>query len=149
MSKATKRKHVQKEMLTAEWNGPVEDQRIVRIVAGRGNNLHEVFSVEDNETFLVSMPAKFRRNVWVKRNDYVVIEPIAEGDKVRGEIVHVLTKDDMKLMKQKGWGGGKKEENDDIAPNTNRPIVTTISDLSCTDTDTDHDDPSEDTDFSS
>ncbi|CAH1710242.1 probable RNA-binding protein EIF1AD [Aphis gossypii] len=147
MSRATKRKHVQKEMLTADWNGPVDDQRIVRIIAGRGNNLHEVFSVEDNETFLVSMPAKFRRNVWVKRNDYVVIEPIAEGDKVRGEIVHVLTKEDMKLMKQKGWG--KEDNNSDIEPNTNRPIVTTISDLSSTDTDTDHDDPSEDTDYSS
>lgn len=147
MSKATKRKHVQKEMLTADWNGPIDDQRIVRIVVGRGNNIHEVFSIEDNETFLVSMPAKFRRNVWVKRNDYVVIEPIAEGDKVRGEIVRVLTKKDMKVMKQKGWGN--KEENDEIAPNTNRPVVTTISDLSCTDTDTDHDDPSEDTDYSS
>lgn len=147
MSKATKRKHVQKEMLTSDWNGPTDNQSIVRIVASRGNNLHEVFSVENNETFLVSMPAKFRRNVWVKRNDYVVIEQIAEGDKVRGEIVRVLTKEDMKLMKQKGWD--KKEDNNEVKPNTNRPIVTTISDLSCTDTDTDHDDPSEDTDFSS
>ncbi|VVC33765.1 Translation initiation factor 1A (eIF-1A),Nucleic acid-binding, OB-fold,RNA-binding domain, S1 [Cinara cedri] len=144
MSKATKRKHVQKEMLDTEWNGPTDKQRIVRIVAGRGNNLHEVFSVEDNETFLVSMPVKFRRNVWVKRNDYVVVEPITEGDRVRGEIVRVLNKEDLKLMKQKGWAG-KKEENE-ILPNTNRPVVTTISDLSGTDTDTDHDDPSEDTD---
>lgn len=146
MSKATKRKHVQKEMLTTEWDGPIDNQRIVRIIAGRGNNLHEVISLEDNTTFLVSMPVKFRRNVWVKRNDYVIIEPIVEGDKVQGEIVRVLTKEDMKLIKHKGWD---KEENYDITPNTNRPIVTTISDLSCTDTDTDHDDPSEDTDYSS
>ncbi|XP_050434693.1 probable RNA-binding protein EIF1AD [Adelges cooleyi] len=147
MSKATKRKHVQKEMLNSDWLGPTGDQRLVRIVAGRGNNLHEVCSVDDNETFLVSMPAKFRRNVWVKRDDYVVIEPILEGDKVRGEIVRVLTREDVKMLKQKGWG--KKDYDDEIAPNTNRPIVTTISDLSGTDTDTDHDDPSEDTDYSS
>lgn len=147
MSKATKRKHVQKEMLNSDWVGPTGDQRLVRIIAGRGNNLHEVCSVDDNEIFLVSMPAKFRRNVWVKRDDYVVIEPIPEGDKVRGEIVRVLTKEDVKMFKQKGWG--KKNEDDEITPNTNRPIVTTISDLSSTDTDTDHDDPSEDTDYSS
>ncbi|XP_050544290.1 probable RNA-binding protein EIF1AD [Daktulosphaira vitifoliae] len=147
MSKATKRKHVQKEMLNSNWAGPTGDQRLVRIIAGRGNNLHEVCSIDDNEIFLVSMPAKFRRNVWVKRDDYVVIEPISEGDKVRGEIVRVLTKEDVKIFKQKGWG--KKNDDDEITPNTNRPIVTTISDLSSTDTDTDHDDPSEDTDYSS
>ena len=28
--------------------------------------------------------------MWIKRGDYVVCEPIAEGDKVRAEIVHVV-----------------------------------------------------------
>ncbi len=45
---------------------------------------------------LVSMPNKFRKNVWVKRGDFVIIEPIDEGSKVRGEIANVLYKEQVK-----------------------------------------------------
>ena len=38
----------------------------VQVTGGRGNNLHEVVDAE-NKTFLVSMPNKFRKNIWVKR----------------------------------------------------------------------------------
>lgn len=40
MSKATKRKHVVKEV--EDFCVPTESQSIVRIVESRGNNLHEV-----------------------------------------------------------------------------------------------------------
>ncbi len=38
---------------------PSNEERIVKVVAGKGNNLHQV---EDNDgnSFLVSMPTKFR-----------------------------------------------------------------------------------------
>ena len=39
---------------------------IPKVVCGRGNNLHEVESTTGVK-FLVSMPTKFRRNVWIKR----------------------------------------------------------------------------------
>ena len=39
---------------------------LIQVVGGRGNNLHEVES-EDGQSYLVSMPTKFRRNVWIKR----------------------------------------------------------------------------------
>lgn len=38
----------------------------LQVTAGRGNNLHEVETAQ-NEKFLVSMPTRFRKNVWIKR----------------------------------------------------------------------------------
>lgn len=89
MSKATKRKHVTKEI--EDLTVPTETQLIVRIIQSRGNNLHEVVDPTGSQ-YLVSMPMKFRRNIWVKRGDFVVVEPIAEGDKVKAEIVKILTR---------------------------------------------------------
>ncbi|XP_013407844.1 probable RNA-binding protein EIF1AD [Lingula anatina] len=97
MSKATKRKHVTKEVLE-EYVLPQKDQQIVKVVAGRGNNLHEV-ETPHGEQFLVSMPTKFRKNVWIKRGDFVLIEPIEEGDKVKAEIQAILFKDQIKYIK--------------------------------------------------
>jgi probable RNA-binding protein EIF1AD len=65
MSKATKRKHVTKELLD-NYDLPTENQTIVKVLGGRGNNLHEV-ETPDGDTFLASMPVKFRKNVWMKR----------------------------------------------------------------------------------
>merc|ERR1719410_1481531 len=79
MSKTTKRKIVTREVET-EFTLPTEDQQIVKVVAGRGNNLHEVTD-PSGQSFLVSMPTKFRKNVWIKRGDFVVVTPIEEGDK--------------------------------------------------------------------
>ena len=164
MSQSTKRKYVTKEVLD-ELRLPTSNERIVRVVAGRGNNLHEVFdpkplAEEGNETselpsdtcgskYLVSMPTKFRKNVWIKRGDFVVVEPIEEGDKVKAEIVQILYKDQIKYIKGEGqWptafgegnthtednikgkstGESQSEEEDidddsDLFQNTNRPKV--------------------------
>lgn len=104
MSKVTKRKHVMKEMLSDDFEPPAENQQIVRIVGTRGNNLHEVESatIDDNEKFLVSMPTKFRKNVWVKRGNFVIVEPIDEGDKVKAEIVRILTPQHIKEFTRDG-----------------------------------------------
>jgi probable RNA-binding protein EIF1AD len=54
--------------------------------------LHEVFDpkeAEGSSNYLVSMPTKFRKNVWIKRGDFVLVSPIEEGDKVKAEIVQV------------------------------------------------------------
>ncbi|XP_063428926.1 probable RNA-binding protein EIF1AD [Mytilus trossulus] len=100
MSKATKRKHVTKEVLD-EYVLPEENQQIVKVVAGKGNNLHEILTA-DNRTFLVSMPTRFRKNVWIKRGDFVFIEPIEEGDRVKAEISRILYKDQIKYIKEEG-----------------------------------------------
>lgn len=89
MSKATKRKHVTKEI--EDLTIPTESQSIVRIIESRGNNLHEVVDATGTQ-YLVSMPMKFRRNIWVKRGNFVLVEPIPEGNKVKAEIVKILTR---------------------------------------------------------
>merc|ERR1739846_271803 len=99
MSQSTKRKHVTKELLDDNFELPKENQKIVRIVAGRGNNLHQVIEADEKTTYLVSMPNKFRKNVWVKRGNYCIVEPIEEGDKVKAEIVRILYKDQIRTIK--------------------------------------------------
>ena len=85
-----------------------------QVVAGRGNNLHEVVN-EKEETFLVSMPTKFRKNVWIKRGDFVLVSPIEEGDKVKAEIISILYKDQIKHIKnEKLWPEGFKKQEDQI-----------------------------------
>ena len=45
------------------------------------------------------MPHKFRKHVWIKRGNYVVTEPIPEGNKVRAEIVRILMKDHIRHIR--------------------------------------------------
>lgn len=128
MSRVNKRKHVQREVEADTFDVPKENQQIVRIVASKGNNLHEVEPVE-GENYLVSMPTKFRRNVWIKRGDFVLVEPIEEGDKVKAEIVRILSPEHVKVFTQEGvWPKKftkKRELEDDVDEdglfvNTNR-----------------------------
>ncbi|CAI8032208.1 Probable RNA-binding protein EIF1AD [Geodia barretti] len=65
MSKATKRKHVTRQVVE-EFVEPQGSQKIVKVLCGRGNNLHQVEEAEGQQ-FLASMPTKFRKNVWIKR----------------------------------------------------------------------------------
>ncbi|KAK6625952.1 hypothetical protein RUM43_006251 [Polyplax serrata] len=99
MSKATKRKHVHLEALKGYLELPGENQQIVKVLESRGNNLHEVQS-SDLTTFLVSMPNKFRKNIWIKKGDYILVEPIDEGEKVKAEMVKVLRPDYIKFLKK-------------------------------------------------
>ena len=74
---------------------------ILKVLGGRGNNLHEVEDA-NGQTFLVSMPTKFRKNVWIKRGDFVLTEPILEGDKVKAEISCILYANQIKYIKAQG-----------------------------------------------
>ncbi|XP_044060235.1 probable RNA-binding protein EIF1AD [Siniperca chuatsi] len=109
MSQATKRKHVVQEVL-GDFVTPTENQQIVKVICSRGNNLHETVTAQ-GETFLVSMPTKFRKNIWIKRGDYVIVDPIEEGEKVKAEINFILYKDHIQyLQKQQHWPEGFMEE---------------------------------------
>ncbi|CAJ0586161.1 unnamed protein product, partial [Mesorhabditis spiculigera] len=102
MSVATKRRFVQNKCDT-EYLELKEGDKIARICESRGNNLHEVED-ENGDIYLASMPAKFRRTVWVLRDQFVVLQPIEEGDKVKAEIEHVLDEDNiLNMWEQKLW----------------------------------------------
>lgn len=102
MSRVTKRKHVMKEMLADDFEHPTNNQQIAKVISSKGNNLHEVKPTIGEEQFLASMPTKFRKNVWIKRGDFVIIEPIEEGDKVKAEIVRILTPQHIKEFTKDG-----------------------------------------------
>ncbi|XP_068681921.1 probable RNA-binding protein EIF1AD isoform X1 [Montipora foliosa] len=109
MSKATKRKHVAKEVLE-DYVVPDPNQQIVKVVSSRGNNLHEIETPDGNK-FLVSMPSKFRKSVWIKRGDFVIVDPIKEGNKVCAEIVYILYGKQIKYLKNEGlWPKAFTEE---------------------------------------
>lgn len=82
MSRVTRLKHVKRELDSVDdLSLPKNQEKIVKIVSSKGNNLHEVeSSIDGEENFLVSMPPKFRKNFWIKRNDFVLVEPIEEGN---------------------------------------------------------------------
>ena len=71
------------------------------MLGGRGNNLHEI-ETSDGEKYLVSMPTKFRKNVWIKRGDFVLIQPIEEGEKVKAEIFAILYSPQIKYIQSQG-----------------------------------------------
>jgi len=83
------KKNVFREFLKDDY-APLKDQKIVKYLEGRGNNLHFVEDYHGNE-FLVSMPKKYRKTVWLYRGNCLVIDPVQEGDKVKGEIVCVIS----------------------------------------------------------
>lgn len=69
----------------------------------------------------------------MKRGDYVLVEPIAEGDKVKAEIVKIMNKDSIKYYKEnnvwpKQFDDDKESKNDDngddLFVNTNRKVIT-------------------------
>ena len=92
---------------------------------------------DEKTNYLVSMPTKFRKNVWIKRGDYCVVEPIEEGDKVKAEIVRILYKDQIRFIKsENSWPfkdqEDKKEsidlpasdsEDEELFHNPNRPAI--------------------------
>lgn len=95
------------------------------------------------EIYLASMPTKFRKNIWVKRGDYILVEPILEGDKVKAEIVRIMNKDSIKFFKENNvWpqefedkkvesvcdkNSDDSNSDDDLFVNTNRVNVNNYS----------------------
>mmetsp|Transcript_26180 Transcript_26180/g.68745 ORF Transcript_26180/g.68745 Transcript_26180/m.68745 type:complete len:211 (-) Transcript_26180:2823-3455(-) len=111
MSKQKEREtRTKKDVVKMLHDFPIPDagcgEYIAQVVAPAGNNLHRVRTV-DGEEHLCSMPNRFRKNIWIKRGDFLIVSPIQEGDKVRCEIVSVLMHDHIRhLRKQDLWPVG-------------------------------------------
>ncbi|EEB12980.1 eukaryotic translation initiation factor 1A, putative [Pediculus humanus corporis] len=141
MSQATKKKHIRREILNESFKLPEPNEYIVKVLSSRGNNLHEV-QMPDSSTFLVSMPNKFRKNVWIKKGDFILVQPIDEGEKVKAEMVKVLLPDYVKfLKKEKVWPiefskNEKKSDSemeDDFIGNKSKKSISEESDSSSSD----------------
>lgn len=102
MSRVTRLKHVKREIEADDLSLPTETQQIVRVVSSKGNNLHEVEPADETENYLVTMPNKFRKNVWIKRGSFLLVEPIQEGEKVKAEITRILTDDHQREFSKEG-----------------------------------------------
>ncbi|CAD6195402.1 unnamed protein product [Caenorhabditis auriculariae] len=93
MSIASKRRFITNKV-ESEMYTPAEGDVIAKVMQSRGNNLHEVVD-EFGEIYVASMPSKFRKAVWIRRGQFVVLRPIDEGDKVKAEIEHVLDEENV------------------------------------------------------
>ena len=77
-----------------------------------------MIEADEKTSYLVSMPTKFRKNVWIKRGDYCIVEPIEEGDKVKAEIVQILYKEQIKFIKEQGlWPPQFSDEKENESKN--------------------------------
>ncbi|CAN8000014.1 unnamed protein product [Ixodes hexagonus] len=145
MSKTTKIKHVTKEVLE-DYVLPTEKQEIVRILSGKGNNLHEVEDTSGS-VYLVSMPTKFRKNIWVKRvpfNDSKFCIMCCLLDGRVAQVWHSCGFRPKAFDDSEGKGdaedcgledSGDDDDDDDLFVNTNRPsVVYEESESSSTDT---------------
>ena len=79
------------------------------------------------------MPTKFRKNVWIKRGDFCIVDPIQEGDKVKAEIVRILYKEQIRQIKlenlwpfkssqQEERPDNEADEDTDLFENPNRAV---------------------------
>lgn len=121
------RKHLTDSVLH-DLPEPSSDERIAKVVGTRGLNQFDVLvassststNEQQREPVLAILPTKFHKLVWVKRNDYVIVQTGMESDKatygdddekeekatktneksgIRHMITHILYKDQVKHLK--------------------------------------------------
>lgn len=119
------RKTSYRKTLTEEFlygsREPSEHEHIAQILGMRGSNLFEI-QFPNEEQALTFLPMKFRKLIWVKRGDYVIVSG-AEGDitttdggkgAVKFMIEHILYKDQIKNLKDKSlWPFETKDEDEE------------------------------------
>ncbi|CAA94859.1 putative RNA-binding protein EIF1AD [Caenorhabditis elegans] len=109
MSAATKKRYITNKV-GSEFYELVDEDIIAQVRQSRGNNLHEVLD-QNGDSYVVSMPTKFRKSVWLRRDQFVVVRPITEGDKVKGEIEYILDQDNVLYIRELGKWPTCFEEN--------------------------------------
>jgi len=115
------RKHLT-DSIIYDFPEPGENERIAKVVGSRGSNQFDIVltvekandqvdSTAPRESLLAILPTKFNKLVWVKRNDFVIVETgdaedtTQEAEQSRGiryKISHILYKDQVKHLQSKG-----------------------------------------------
>jgi probable RNA-binding protein EIF1AD len=119
MSGLGRRTHYRKHLTDAVLNNfpePAQNERIAKVVSTRGSNQFDLIVAPkdpcaDIETTpqLAILPTKFRKLVWLKRNDYVICSCVEEDesdrttDGIKHMIEHILYKEQIKHLKEKGF----------------------------------------------
>ncbi|GFY51084.1 probable RNA-binding protein EIF1AD [Trichonephila inaurata madagascariensis] len=102
-----RKRHVVNNVLNT-YTLSTDKQKIVKLVRSCGSNLHEVVTPE-GEKFLATMPTKFRNYPWVGRGCFVLVDTIKEGGKLKGEIIHLLLKEQIQHLMDEGvWPDSKR-----------------------------------------
>lgn len=127
-----------RQQLDTTWPEPTGRQFIARAGVPKGNNLHNI-STASGEEMLASMPTRFRKNVWMKRGDYLIAEPIDEGIEVRAEINCILLKDQVRHLKQIGAWPAEFDDTSQAASDEIQPKKDASSDKKNSDNDEEKD----------
>ena len=93
------RKHVEEEILT-QFPEPGEGEMIVQVKESRGRNTLEVI-YPDGNSILALIPAKFQKKIWIKKGNFVIIEPTFLPDstsKVLAVVTHTLFPEDVQHL---------------------------------------------------
>lgn len=78
---------------------PGENQCIAKVVATRGGNQFDILTAaEPNIPQLAILPTKFHKLVWVKRNDYVIVQGGSSGGDDDEETTTTIAGDDTTTM---------------------------------------------------
>mmetsp|Transcript_5340 Transcript_5340/g.6978 ORF Transcript_5340/g.6978 Transcript_5340/m.6978 type:complete len:219 (-) Transcript_5340:1170-1826(-) len=94
-----RRTHYRKHLTDSVMNDlpePKLGESIAIIVATRGSNQFDVRFPHSEESQLAILPAKFRKLVWLKRNDYVIVQTIVEKSAEEDGEDHSVNDDDAK-----------------------------------------------------
>ena len=78
---------------------------LAQVVKAEGKNLFSVKEHNQDRALLVELPSRFRSQIWIKRNGYVVVNKEAFGErenKLDGEIVNIV-RDEKQWRKQAYW----------------------------------------------
>uniref|UniRef100_A0A7S3PXC7 S1-like domain-containing protein n=1 Tax=Chaetoceros debilis TaxID=122233 RepID=A0A7S3PXC7_9STRA len=134
MSGLGRRTHYRKHLTDSVWNDlpqPTSNERIAKVLGTRGSNQFELIigpetpasAVFDKTPQLAILPTKYRKLVWLKRNDYVICscaeddgDTEGRGDEggIRYMIKHILYKDQVKHLKEKGFWPKDEIFSDDV-----------------------------------
>jgi probable RNA-binding protein EIF1AD len=114
------RKHITTQLINS-YPEPRPTESIVRVVSTRGTNQVEV-EYPNKEKILVMMPSKFKKLVWTKKGDYLIIATDRSEHnrgKIKGIIEHVLLPHQIKHLKRIGvWPIEFVEKTPEIKDNT-------------------------------
>lgn len=118
MSGSGRKSHYRKNVVEDFLNSypiPIEGEEIVRVITSRGTNIFEIETIK-SAVELALMPSKFRKLIWIKRGDFLIVsgceEPTTTTNesserKVRFMIKSVLNKEQIKHLKDLGlWPVG-------------------------------------------